>query len=207
MVKAIAISVVVIFLIGGSAYGQDGAISHVIDFEALLGGTISVTDGPGSASLLQNVLLSENQTATSVGTAATQSTVGSLSQAGSAGGLFAGLTVDQALAVGGINTPALLGNGQVQAVGGALGTVAQGQGVGLIGTQSLLNGNTGPGAASADQNTTMGLEQAASNVMGQGVEGASLEATQHSDIAGGPGSLGVVSTTMTAGTAQTQTVN
>lgn len=211
MVKAIATSLVVVLLVGSSAFGL-GEIFQGFNFDGSLISSLGLPDGPGSASLTQDVLIGDNQIGVGVGTSATQNMVGTLSQAADAAGMCAGLSVDQSLLAGSIDPSlALLGTpgveGQVQTVGGCLGQIGQSQGVGVIGGQAVSNLLGGPGAAAGDHTVDLHQDQAASNVTGQAAETSSLTGTQHSEVAGGPGSVGTVVTTMQAGTAQVQVLN
>lgn len=209
MVKAIAGSMAVVLLVGSSAFAL-GDIFQGFNFDASLAGSIVLPEGPGTGSLAQNVLVGNEQIATGVGTAASQSIHGMLNQTGFAAGMCAGLVVDQGLAAGSIDAAAPFGGtsgiaGQVQSIAGCLGQIGQGQGVGVIGSQSLAK-QLGPGGAGATNSVFLHQDQEASNVMGAAEENSCLAVSQNSAIGGGPGSVGAVITAMSAGTAQVQRV-
>lgn len=208
MVKAIAGSIVVVLLVGSSAFAL-GDIFQGFNFEADLIGSISLPAGPGTGSLAQNLLVGNDQAATGVGTAASQGIFGMLNQVGFADGMCAGLTVDQVLMAGSIDAAVPFGgtsaSGQVQSITGCLGQVGQGQGVAVIGTQSLAK-ELGPGQAGASNSVLLNQDQAADNVMGAVAEDSCLAVMQNSSLGGGPGSVGSVMTAMSAGTAQVQRV-
>ncbi len=209
MVKAIAVSTIVVLFIGSSAFAL-GDIFQGFNFDASLAGAIVLPEGPGTGSLAQSVLVGNDQIATGVGTAAGQGIHGMLNQTGFAAGMCAGLLVDQGLTVGSIDAAAALGGtggiaGQVQSISGCLGQIGQGQGVGVIGTQSLAK-ELGPGGAGASNSVLLNQGQAANNVMGAVAEDSCLAVAQNSSLGGGAGSVGSVMTVIQAGTAQVQRV-
>ena len=208
MVKAIAVSMIVVLFMGSSAFAL-GDIFQGFNFDASLMGSISLPAGPGTGSLAQNLMVGNDQAATGVGTAASQGIFGMLNQIGFADGMCAGLTVDQVLLAGSIDAAVPFGGtsaaGQVQSITGCLGQVAQGQGVAVIGTQSLVK-QLGPGGAGASNSVFLHQDQAADNVMGAVTEDSCLAVMQNSALGGGPGSVGSVMTAMQAGTAQVHRV-
>ena len=195
MVKAIASSILIVLLVGSNAFAL-GEIFQNFNVESGLTGSILLPAGEGVGSLMQNLMLNTDQVAESVGTGATQGMHGMLMQNGNAGGLCAGLTVDQGLLA--------ISFGE-QGIGGCLGLIGQNQGIGIIGTQNLLKAS-GPGAADAGNRVFLHQGQDAFNVMGAASENICLVGSQSSDVSGGPGAIGMVSTGMEAATVQSQTV-
>jgi hypothetical protein len=195
MVKAISSSILIVLLVGSSAFAL-GEIFQNFTVEGGLTGQIALPAGDGAGSLMQNLMLGTNQVAESVGTGAAQDMHGMLMQRGDAAGLCAGLTVDQGLAA--------ISFGD-QGIGGCLGLIGQGQGIAVIGTQGLTKA-AGPGAADAGNRVFLHQDQDAFNVMGSSSENICLAGSQHSDVSGGPGAIGVVNTGIEAATVQTQTV-
>lgn len=208
MVKAIAGSIIVVLLVGSSALAL-GEIFQGFNFDASLAGSIALPSGPGAGSLAQNLAVNNNQAGEGVGTAASQGLQGLLFQAGNAEGLCAGLTVDQVLVAGSIDAAIPFGGsgsaGQIQSIAGCLGQIGQGQGVGLIGSQ-VLTKDLGPGNADAFNSLLLNQGQEATNTMGTASETSCLAVMQNSLLSGEAGSTGMVMTTISAGTAQMQSV-
>jgi len=133
MVRAIAVSIIVVLLVSSSALGQ-GEIYQGFDFEGSLGSTLALTEGPGVASFSQGLMIGNEQSAAGVGTTAMQGMGGLLGQTASANGFSAELPLDQ-MSLEGTIDPSILSLGipsteaPVQDVGGSLGTIGQTQGV------------------------------------------------------------------------------
>lgn len=208
MVKAIAGSIIVVLLVSSGALAV-GEIFQGFNFDASLAGSIALPGGPGAGSLAQNLAVGNNQAGEGVGTTAIQGLQGMLFQSGNAEGLCAGLLVDQVLVAGSIDASVPFGGsgsaGQIQSIAGCLGQIGQGQGVGLIGSQ-VLQKDLGPGSADGFNSLFLSQGQEATNAMGTASENSCLSVMQNSLLSGEAGSTGLVMTTISAGTAQMQSV-
>jgi len=204
MRNVIAASVVVLLLAGTSLAGV-GDVFQLSEFGLGLNSTVAFNTGQGEAETHQNLNLLNNQTAGNVGlgTWATQSAIGALGQKGEVEGNNPAGSVVQSL---GVDGTAATGFGQTQNIA-AGGTVAQSQGVAVLGKQDLLKAASGDGEVEGTNNFMLGMSEAGGTICSNMSSCSLLGGQQKSEIEGGPCSSGLVSTQMTAATSQVQQVN
>jgi hypothetical protein len=192
MVKIIGTSVVVALLVASNSFAN---LIHNQGTGIGLTNVIELLHGDQSASSTQNLVVSNDQSATGVcGASAAQSLFNSLGQVGNAWGECAlvGLTQD----IG------ITGN-QSQDLGDACDPKAQVQSLGLEACQALSKSD-GAGGGDAVHTIVLTAGQSGTNAAGSLNESQNILGMQTSNITGHAGATGVVSSVMDVCTSQTQ---
>jgi hypothetical protein len=203
MKKVITASVIVL-LLAGSSLAALGDVFQTQEWVVGLNSTLTFTQGAGAASTNQNKNLFDSQTAGNVGlgTWGTQLAAGSATQTGIvAGNNIVGSAV-QSLAEDG---SLVKGLGQVQNIAPG-GTIAESQGVAVVGTQDLGKA-AGPGIAAGTNDVSLMMVGAGGNIGSNMANVGVLSGHQTSAVGGGPDSAGTVHAEMTGATSQVQQVN
>jgi len=195
MSKVIAASVIVALVISTAAFGQLGLITQVQNSTIGLDNTVTLLHGHQTASSSQQLGLDLCQdTCETCPTWATQSLVGAIGEVASACGECALIEVAQGL-VGGTT--------QMQEIGKCTEPKAQLQTVNLMANQGVGRSN-GPGSGTALHTIVLGAAQNGGNASGQMTERSNIIGVQNSGVSGQAASTGVVNSSMSVCTTQSQ---
>jgi len=192
--KLVAFSVAVVLLAGSSAFAT-GTLDQLQNTNIGLTGTIQLLQGDQAASTIQNLAVGNDQHIDSAtGGFACQNFLGNIAEVGSASGDSAIVGVLQSLSVIGM---------QAQFVGIHTGPKQEGQTLNLLADQGLVK-SEGPGTGSALHTIILQEDQVGSNTAGLMKESAGILGLQSSQLSGAPLATGVVDSSMTVSTVQTQ---
>ena len=195
MSKVITLSVVVALLIGSTAFGQLGLVTQVQDSSIGLSNGITLLHGHQNAGSTQQLALNLGQdTAEVCPTWANQSLVGVIGQVASACGECAIIEVAQGLIGSSV---------QMQEIGSCVQPKAQLQSINLIADQGVAR-QDGPGGGNAVGTIVLTGAQSGGNASGTMTERADIMGIQNSNINGLAASTGVVNSTMSVCTTQSQ---
>jgi hypothetical protein len=197
MVKAIAVSTMLVCLLGASAFG---GIVQRQTMDIGLADSIILDAGPNArATTGQTGLIVNIQGASDAyGTVALQGQGVLLGQAGRASGVCGGLSLIQTIDGGGLPVGT-----QAQRISDCCATSRESQTLGFAAGQTLAKTSPAPGRVSGTQGIAAAQGQYASNSFMTMGEGALVLGTQSASITGG---VGVVGTTMYADVSQSQLV-
>ncbi|MBN1509726.1 MAG: hypothetical protein JW955_22960 [Sedimentisphaerales bacterium] len=211
MKRGMAVSVVIVLLVGSHALGQIEAQYQnwnlrLQDSMSFSGGQtdVSTIQGIGTLSVQGigiNPDLSGDPTAT-----AGQGIGAALYQDGSIGTRGALVTLDQDLHILGASWGAY-GPGQAQTVGDLNGPVGQYQGVSVIGREDMTKGEGSTGNVDGLNIAAFGMGQAAANTCAGGLQLSLILGGQYSELDGAAQASGELHTDMTATIQQLQTAN
>lgn len=193
MSKVVA-SLAVVLLVGSNAFGL-GLIDQMQDTQIGLTNAVTLLHGHQTASSAQNLALQNLQNVCRpCPTWADQSLVGAIGQVGSACGECGIVELAQALSGGAL---------QAQEIGECCEPKAQLQNVVLVAGQTLGKAE-GPGNADALHTIVLRGAQDASNAAGNMSESSSIMGIQTSSVNGEACATGLVDSSMTVTTTQTQ---
>jgi hypothetical protein len=197
MSKKVAISIVVVLLVGSSAFGQlNGALNQIQSTNIALGNAIQLLNGDQAASALQNLAVQNDQYSNkATGAYASQGLFGIFAEIGHASGNCAIVGVIQDLGIIGM---------QAQVVDDCVGPKTEGQSLGVLAEQGVVK-TEGPGAGSGLHQIQVVADQEGSNVAGTISESSAVLGLQNSDVTGAPVATGQVQSTMHVTTVQSQT--
>jgi hypothetical protein len=197
MSKKVAISIVVVLLVGSSAFGQlTGALNQIQNTNIALGNAIQLLNGDQAAAALQNLAVQNDQFSDKAhGAYASQGLFGIFAEVGHASGECAIVGVLQDLGVLSM---------QAQVVGDGVGPKTEGQSLALTAEQGVVK-TEGPGAGNALHQIQAVADQEGSNVAGTMTESSAILGLQNADVAGAATATGQVESTMHVTTVQSQT--
>jgi len=192
MSKVIAVSVVLVLLIGSGAFA--GLINDQITGIGLTN-TLALLHGEQTAGSMQNLIVDNAQCATGIcGGLAEEFLFAAIGQSGNASGYCGIVDVVQLLGIDGT---------QGQMVGDGVAPKAQLQTLNVIAAQGLGKAD-GLGHADALHTIVVNEGQYANNAAGTMSESATVMGMQTSTLTGAPGATGIVDSTMAVTTSQSQ---
>ena len=192
MSKVIA-SLAVVLMVGSSAFG--GLIDQMQDTQIGLTNAVTLLHGHQTAMSSQSLALQNLQDVTRpCPTLANQGLVAAIGQVGSACGECGVIELVQGLAGGAL---------QAQEIGECVQPKAQLQTVGLVAGQTLGRAE-GPGGGNALHTIVLRGNQTAANAAGNMSESSSIMGIQNSSVNGQATATGLVDSSMTVTTVQTQ---
>jgi hypothetical protein len=207
MKKVIAVSVVVLALVGSSATAD---IFQGFQHQVGIAGNLLWNTGVGGANLDLAVGVTNTQIATGVLSTATQTLVGDFTSAAHGGGAGANILGAVQITSLGLDGGSAFGlttfPGQVQDVSANVGPMAQSQGVGIASLQGVSRG-AGPGGVEAESGASMAQTQIGTNNLGAMTELSTITAAQEAETGGESTGVGVVNTSIAVATAQLQVIN
>ncbi len=195
MFKVIAASMVLVVVVSSGAFATMASDIQQQVTNIGLTNNIDLLHGSQTASSLQNLVVNNAQcTAGICNTNAHQSLLASIGESATACGNCALVGVAQGLVITGQ---------QAQEVTEGVGPKAQLQGLGLAADQTVARAD-GEGGGNALHTIVASGEQEASNSAGTQHESSTILGMQTSSLAGAAGATGIVDSSMTVTTAQTQ---
>ncbi len=195
MSKVVAVSIVVLLLVGSSAFGQlTGALNQIQNTNVGLSSAIDLFNGDQAANALQNLAVQNNQSLDTPGAFLSQSVFGIFSEVGHASGNNAIIGVLQDLSAIGM---------QAQVLNDGVAPKTQGQSLSLMGNQGILK-TDGAGAGSALHQLQLVADQEAGNVGGGMSQSSAILGLQNADVTGAATATGQVESSMSVSTVQSQ---
>lgn len=194
MFRRFVLSLAIVLLVCPGVFA--GPIMQYQDFTANLNEAIDLIHGHSIGNSFKSVLVTNNQSATApCPTTACQSQFAMLNQMASGVSNSAIIGIAANLSATGF---------QDQFIGQSVAPKVQIQGLGLVGIQGILKSD-GQGSANVHHQAILRQSQTGTNSAGTMNESTTILAMQDSDIIGQPGATGIVLSTMSVTTTQTQT--